>query len=771
MWEGARMHRKLQSEEGPEYTPEVPLVYYHPLSRAEDACIVLEGRADGIFYGVNPEFPLLGDAWTVDEIKTTYGDVTKMKEPVPVHLAQAYCYAFIYAVTHGLDLIRVRMRYCSLATEEIQDFYQEKTREEIEQWFEELIGAYEKWAMLQIEWEKVRTASLQALKFPYDYREGQKNLAVYVYRTIVHGKKLFLEAPTGTGKTLAVLFPSLKAMGEAKAEKIFYLTAKNVTAEVPVNALDLLRRAENLRLKSVQIFAKEKMCSMEKPSCNPDDCPRAAGHFDRVNDALYELLTSGENYDKQSILACAEKHQVCPFELSLEVTLFSDVIIGDYNYLYDPHAKLKRFFVKGTSKDPYIFLVDEAHNLVDRGRDMYSARLYREQVTAFAAKAQEVYPGLYKKLDELERKMLPLGYEKPTEIEDLTPVMDAVNAVNVQMEQILSRQRKEGGKKLSAARKKIRDDFMEFYFVIRHFLQMYEESDGDYVFYSEREDDALKLCLYCVDPSRQLAQCMEKGAASVLFSATFLPIQYYKRLLGGDEQDYEVYAHSVFDPEKRGLFIVSDVTSRYRDRNEQQYRKIATCIHGAVSARHGNYLVFFPSYSFMESVLAVYRELFPETSEVEYLVQEAQMKEEERLAFLKRFEEFHDDQSLLGFSVLGGVFSEGIDLRNDRLIGVMVVGTGFPKVGAEREFLKNYFEERGENGFDYAYTYPGMNKVLQAAGRVIRTSDDVGIIGLLDERFTRYQYRQLFPAEWSGYKVTTTDKIGDRVSVFWDEWL
>ena len=309
------------------------------------------------------------------------------------------------------------------------------------------------------------------------------------------------------------------------------------------------------------------------------------------------------------------------------------------------------------------------------------------------------------------------------------------------------------------------------YFALSRFLTAYEGMDGEYQIYIQKYGRDLEARLFCVDPSVKLAQCLDKGEAGVLFSATFLPIRYYKRLLGGTDEDYEVYARSSFDPGRLGLFIAGDVTSRYRMRGAEQYGKIASCIYNAVSQRHGNYMIFFPSYSFLEQVLEQYAALYPEDEETAFAVQRPQMTEEERKDFLDRFEEVRDDKSLLGFCVLGGIFSEGIDLRQDRLIGAVIVGTGFPQVCAEREILKRYFDGRGENGFDYAYRYPGMNKVLQAAGRVIRTADDVGLVVLMDERFRTSAYRRIFPAEWSGNRITDSHEIGDKVSRFWDEWL
>ena len=825
MLEGARMHRKLQREEGPEYMAEVPLSIYYPIrvpaeqeSRlpAEQADVLIEGRADGIFLGCDPENPILGEAWTIDEIKTTYRKLSRMKEPEPVHLAQAKCYAYIYSLQNRLETVRVRMTYASLVTGEVRRFTREYSADEIARWFEQLMEEYARWAGMEIRWKRIRDKSLSELVFPFSYRPGQKELAVHVYHTICHGRKLFLEAPTGTGKTVSAVFPALKAMGEGKADRLFYFTAKTVTAGVAIDTLGIMRE-QGLRLRSIQLTAKEKICPMEKRACNPDACPRARGHFDRVNEALYSLVTEREDVTREVLEEYGEKYNVCPFELGLDVSLFADAVIGDYNYLFDPHARLKRFFAEGKGKDRYLFLVDEAHNLVERGREMYSASLSREEIRVFRSVIREACPGLWKKLGKLVTAFRPMveqlgeqeeerhagGFEEPDSgsfgsygrrrreedvvyLEEIDAFADAAYKVMEEMQSILSEQRRAdhgagdhspglrsgAGDHSPGLRSEVQENFLSAYFTLSHFLMIYEGLDDAYKIYAVkkgREDCEIRL--FCADPSVKLSECLEKGEASILFSATLLPIRYYKRLLGGKAEDYEVYARSSFDPGKMGLFVAADVTSRYRARGAAQYGKIAMCIHNAVSQRHGNYMVFFPSYSFMEAVLTQYRARYPESGETSFAVQSPQMTESERQAFLDRFDKVSDEKSLLGFCVLGGIFSEGIDLRQDRLIGALVVGTGFPRVCVEREILKHYFDEKGENGFDYAYRFPGMNKVLQAAGRVIRTADDVGVVVLMDERFMTDAYRKLFPAEWSGGRLTDSGGIGDKISRFWDEWL
>ena len=814
MLEGARMHRKLQKEEGPEYMAEVPLSIYYPIRFPEEdvnaavaesfgaqpqemlqgATVFLEGRADGIFSGCDPENPIFGEAWTIDEIKTTYRRLSALKEPEQVHLAQAKCYAYIYLVQNHLESVRVRMTYCNLVTEQVRRFTSEYSAAEIEKWFDGLMEEYARWVQLEIQWKQVRDRSLTQLVFPFPYRPGQKELAVHVYHTICHGRKLFLEAPTGTGKTISAIFPALKAMGEGKADRLFYFTAKSVTGQVALETFSLMRE-NGLRLRSIQLTAKEKICPMEKKTCNPDECPRARGHFDRVNEALYALLTEQDDVSRQVLEAYSEKHCVCPFELGLDASLFADAIVGDYNYLFDPHARLKRFFAEGKGRSRYLFLVDEAHNLVERGREMNSASLSREECRVFRSAVRGIYPSLWKKLGKLVSAYKPFleqfseengQREKVAFPEEIDAFADAAYKVMEEMQSILYEQRR-GAAQGKADPAQAQENFLSAYFDLSHFLTIYEGMDEAYRIYVQkngREDCVVKL--FCADPSGKLSECLEKGVSSILFSATLLPIRYYKRLLGGKEEDYEVYARSSFDPEKLGLFIAGDVTSRYRARGAEQYGKIAACIRSVVSQRHGNYMVFFPSYAFMEEVLAEYRERWPEDEETVFAVQSPQMTEKERQAFLDRFKksgtggsesggksaaESGCDKSLLGFCVLGGVFSEGIDLRQDRLIGSLVVGTGFPQICVEREILKRYFDEKGENGFDYAYRLPGMNKVLQAAGRVIRTADDVGVVVLMDERFLTGQYRRLYPAEWQEIRFTNSLEIGDKVSRFWDEWL
>ncbi len=773
MQEGSRIHKMLQRRMGSEYHAEIGLNYTWA---SEEYDIIIEGRADGIIdhnWGMHTpeETGKEENKVVIDEIKGTYRDLKRITAPVGVHLAQAKCYAFMYASEHHLDQIGVRMTYCQMETEELKYFHEDYTFQELKGWFEDLMLEYKKWADFQFTWNTVRTASIRQLAFPFPYREGQKELVTYVYQTIYHKRKLFLEAPTGVGKTISTVFPAVKSMGEGLIEKIFYLTAKTITRTVAQECFGLLQQ-NGLQMKTIVLTAKDKICFMkqeetakEEAECNPEACPYADGHYDRINDAMYDLLTHEAHFTREKVQAYAAKHQVCPFELSLDMSLFADAVICDYNYVFDPRVYLKRFFADGLGKRDYVFLIDETHNLLDRGREMYSAALLKDSFLGTKRLVKELSPRIAKLLDKCNKELLVMkrqceSYRREEEIDGFVRMLNHLYAA---IDDFLDEHDTFPNKK----------ELLDFYFEAAHFLNIYEIMDENYVVYSQLLDNGdFMLKLFCVNPARNLRQCMHKGRSTILFSATLLPIQYYKKLLGGEPTDYEVYAKSTFDEKKKALFIANDVTSKYARRSEREFLRIAEYIYEVVRQRHGNYMVFLPSHLFLEQVYRCFMEGYYQADFMECIVQEDYMSEAKREEFLLRFhQEAADASVLIGFCVMGGIFSEGIDLKRDSLIGAVIVGTGIPQVGCERELLKQHFDAQGENGFDYAYRYPGMNKVLQSAGRVIRTAEDIGVVALLDERFLEPQYRRMFPREWSQYEVVSVSGIAGRLERFWNEWL
>ena len=746
---GSRIHRKIQRQMGSDYQAEVPL-------KTEIVCdgftLKIEGRADGLIH--------TKEQVMVDEIKGVLRELDRVQEPAGIHLAQAKCYASIVAEQEGVDEIGIQMTYCQMETEEVKRFQYSYQSNELKVWFDEVIRQYEKWAKFQIEWRKARNASIKGIEFPFPYRKGQRELAVSVYRTILRQKKLFIQAPTGVGKTISTVFPAVKAVGEELGEKIFYLTAKTITRTVAEQAFETLRE-QNLKFKVITLTAKEKICFCEETSCNPDDCPYAKGHFDRVNDAVYELLMQEDVMSREVLEAQARKHKVCPFEMALDVSTWVDSVICDYNYVFDPDARLRRFFAEGGAGG-YLFLIDEAHNLVERGRQMYSAELCKEDFLAVKKLVKGEAPRFAKRLEACNKILLAMKKECEN-----YKVLDNISHFGIQLMNVLS----ETDRYLEeCVDKEVRETVLDFYFQVRSFLNIYDGLDENYVIYTEyQENGRFVLKLFCVNPAANLQKCLDKGNSAVFFSATLLPIQYYKRLLSTEKDNYAVYIDSSFDTKKRLLMNGVDVSTRYAMRSREMYQRYATYIFRVVKAKMGNYLIFFPSYRFMEDVYQEFTQLLAsDEEEMELVIQQKHMDEEERENFLRAFE-MGREKSLIGFGVLGGIFSEGIDLTNEKLIGTLIIGTGLPQVCNEREILKSYFDQKGLYGFDYAYRYPGMNKVLQAAGRVIRTEDDRGVILLLDERFQREKGKEIFPKEWADCERCRLDIVEEKIRLFWEK--
>lgn len=812
MMEGSKIHRKIQRSMGEDYQAEVPLAL---TIEAEEYMLVIEGRADGIAYGEFPNQNSEKEAYTqdifldrtgkseemvyIDEIKGVYRNVATMEAPVYVHKAQAMCYAYIYALQNHLDQIGVQMTYCNLDTEDVKLFQEVFAWDALADWFGNLIAEYRKWADWQIMWRRKRQESIQNLEFPYPYREGQRKLVGDVYRTIRRGKNLFLQAPTGVGKTISTIFPAVKAVGEELADRIFYLTAKTITATVAKETFGLLRE-QGYQAKIIQLTAKEKLClcgntaieqeaaDQDNPypdfpqiklECNPQNCPYAKGHFDRVNDAVFELLQASDLFTREEILAQARKHRVCPFELSLDVATWCDNILCDYNYVFDPNVYLKRFF-QDSSKEKYLFLVDEAHNLVDRSREMYSATLYKEDILAVKKIMKPHNQAIARTLDKCNKAMLDFKRE----CENYS-VCESVGVLTFYLMRLVSQMEEFFEKPREFPDKKT---VLDFYFELRNFVNIYDLVDENYVIYDEmQEDGRFMIKLFCVDPSKNLQKCIDKSVSTIFFSATLLPINYYKRLLSTKEDNYAIYAQSTFDETQRLLAFGRDVSTKYTRRGPAEYEKIARYIRAAIRSKKGNYMVFFPSYKMMQDVYDVFVRVERESDtrngvavsdeqniaeesleeSLTIIMQHSNMNEAEREEFLQAFEQ-EDGGTLVAFCVMGGIFGEGIDLKNDRLIGAVIVGTGLPQISNEREILKQYYDKQGLSGFDYAFRYPGINKVLQAAGRVIRTQEDRGIIVLLDERFLQSDYNALYPREWKNRIVGNVETVDAEICKFWE---
>jgi DNA excision repair protein ERCC-2 len=722
MTEGTRIHQLVQKKMDKNYMPEVTL---KTEVEFEDLILTVGGRADGI---ITEKEKVI-----IDEIKSTTTSLEKIDENFnELHWAQAKCYAYIYSMDNNLERIDIQLTYVEIDTEEIKRIRNTYTYKELEKFFKNLTDRYYIWADLSRKWIRTRDESIKKLQFPFDnYRKGQRKLSVGIYRTIEQEKKLFAQAPTGIGKTISTIFPSVKAIGESKGEKIFYLTAKTITRTVAEDSFNILKN-KGLRFKIVTLTAKDKICFCKECSCNPEDCEFAKGHFDRINDAIYDVITNEDIISRETIEKYSLKHKVCPFEFSLDISIWADSVICDYNYVFDPKAKLKRFFIE--DKNKYIFLIDEAHNLVDRSRDMFSAELFKNDFLELKRLFKDIEPKMAKSLDKINRYFLKIKkkcknndyFLEKEEPEDMFyPLKGFVKKADNWL--------KENGDK------KEHKDLLELYFNVLSFLRVSEDYDDRFVTYTELQGKNVKLKMFCLDPSYLLSTTLGSGLSSILFSATLSPIDYYKDILGGKEKDNIMILDSPFDPRNLKIIIKDSISTKYRDR-KYSYEKIANVIYDTTKYKEGNYIVFFPSYKYMEDVYDVFIEKFPQ---FRTMVQEIGMKEEEREEFLKSFKQ-NPTNTLIAFAVMGGIFSEGIDLKGDRLTGAIIVGIGLPKICLERNIIREYFNEENRLGYEYAYMYPGMNKVLQSMGRVIRTETDKGVVCLIGRRFGRWeQFRHI----------------------------
>lgn len=756
--EGTLGHQKLQATRPDNYEAEV---YLSQTVKTEEGKLKVRGRVDGILHQSDGSF-------LVEEIKTYSGN-RELGSNI-FHWGQGKVYAHMYAIKRAKqdpeatlsDDIVVQLAYLHRKTGEVTTFQNAYSRKELAEHFSYLCEEYMEWAVRQLRWLEERNASLDALTFPYPaYRPGQRALAVAAYQTIVNEGQLFAEAPTGIGKTMSMIFPAAKAMAQGELEKIFYLTARGTGRSVAQKAYRDLHK-HGMKCRVLTLTARDKACLSDEAPCDTSTCPYAIGYYDRIKDALRTAL-SVQMLDRDALREIAEHHQVCPFELSLDAADWCDVIICDLNYVFDPNVYLRRFF--SDPNGPYTFLVDEAHNLVDRARTMYSACLSKRSVLDMRKVFQQTLPALSKILFRINKGFVSWD-KKRQDAPERTPELPKEEAY-------LRRSANEEGlvcqeppsdliehmkEFLLEAESSIpdleespeRSELLELYFQIRRFVLTADEFDERYMtlLTTSAKDTTLKL--FCIDPSERIRQARQRGRSTLYFSATLEPIHYFRQLLGEEENDRMIQLPTPFPPEHLTLHIEDRVATTYRQR-QYSYPRIAANIMAMLRQHEGNMMVFFPSYRYMQEVLTHFVPMLTDALEEwttgQLLVQTPRMSEQEREAFLAAFTP-DTTQTTIGFAVMGGVFSEGVDLVGDRLCNVVIVGVGLPQVCVERDLIRDYFEDMNGSGFAYAYSFPGMNKVLQAVGRLIRTETDKGAALLIDQRFHLPLYRRLFPPWW-----------------------
>lgn len=732
---GIYAHQKLQALYSSSYKKEVFLSTSISFS---DFNLTVEGRADGIGY---EEKTCL---YVIDEIKSTSRDLDELDYDSNIlHWAQAKTYAYIYAKNKNLDRINVRLSYFHLPTSQIKKIDHEFSFEELSDFFNELIVSYLEFSKRLTEWKEIRNESIKTCRFPFkNYRAGQREMAVAVYNTISNKNKLFVQAPTGIGKSMSVIFPSIKAIGEDKLDKIFYLVSRSTGKITAQDSLFKLMD-RGLRIKYLTLTAKEKICINDEVKCNPKDCPFAKGHFDRVNDAIIDIFDSVDEFKRSNIEKYSKLHLICPFEFQLDLANFSDFIIGDYNYAFDPIVYLKRFF-EG-SLESYVFLVDEAHNLVDRAREMYSAEFKLNDLMLL-----DEYLPKSLKIDRANNlKVISefnlLAKTRFFSYQAFANLNEALEKLMYSLNDYLIKYKED----------EHYDEILNIYFNLFSYNKIYQYYNKDFV--SLKEENTIKIL--CLDSGDIFKDILKNARASVFFSATLEPLKYYGNLLGADENTYYYKIKSPFDTNKLLVLRDKKILTTYK------YRKnfVADIVRllKLFTEKKGNYIFFFPSYAYMEMVYEEYKKI-----DEKVIIQSRQMTETDRSEFLLKFK-FQED--LRAFAVMGGAFSEGIDLLGKRLIGVAIISVGIPQISFERNILKNHFQKKLKKGYDYAYIYPGMVKVNQSGGRVIRSEDDKGVVLLIDKRFSIEPYSKLLPSHWIVEDFYSDKDIKKRLGEFWEE--
>ncbi|VDG31696.1 ATP-dependent helicase [Lactobacillus sp.] [Lactiplantibacillus mudanjiangensis] len=752
---GAKIHRQLQSSRSDAYQSEV---YLKTTVTMNGADYVIAGRADGI--------QTTDDGLLIEEIKTSdqaFEDLTENTHDL--YWGQVKVYGYLLLKDHDdVDQVTLQLTYVQTNADKITKTQKILTRSELDDFFKTLITEYEYWLTLRADLRQQRNASIIDLPFPFPaYRNGQRELAAAVYKTIRFQKRLFVEAPTGTGKTISTLFPAVKAMGEDVIERIFYLTAKQSTRHVAEGGITLMS-ADGLRLKSITLTAKDQIRFPEEQDVRPEENPFMIGYYDRLKPALKDLLTHEDQLTRAVIEQYARKHTVDPFEFSLDASLFCDVIICDYNYLFDPLVYLQRFFSE--ADDENFFLVDEVHNLVSRARDMYSAEIGDDPIAAILKLAkpdksqpsddlQQALKKVRRSFNRLRRVLTDDGQTTLIAPEPPEKLLQTMRTFNEFMSDWLAQQ----------APSTLYDAARDYFFNSLTFVKIGDLYDGSYQTRIVSDGHHVIVKELCLDPSDFLNRSLSLGAGAVLFSATLSPMSYYQNVLGSADNSLAYQLPSPFPPKHQAILVTQYIQTTYHERPHSEAAIIAS-LHALVTAKTGNYLLFFPSYGYLTQIKAAFELAYPDIATI---AQENAMDATARQAFLDQFQA-EPDQTLVGFCVLGGIFSEGIDLRGDRLIGVAIVSVGLPGINPETDLIRDYYNHENGQGFAYAYQLPGMNNVLQAAGRLIRSTKDVGIVLLLDQRFASRRYTALFPEHWQYYQtIQSVPQLTATIDNFWHQ--
>ncbi len=761
MEEGTKIHCAYQKNQGDEYEAEYYLAYSFDIG---DFTLDIQGRADGVIkdnYG----------NVIIDEIKSTNIDVEKFNEEQnDWHMGQVQLYAYMYMLLNSITSISVQLTYISqLDSTHIVQILHKYSFDEIKSICDGYLNQYVNYLTSIKKRREIRQTSLTSLSFPFDsVRKGQQEMMEFVSSNIDMQNVCYIEAKTGIGKTISTLYPAVKKLGEKDLDKIFYLTSKNSIKNIAKRTLVILNKS-GAKVKTIVLSSKEMMCINDiKRHCNPDECQYAKNYYDKINEIINRFINMYDIFDIDNILEFAKENQICPFEFQLDLSNYVDVIVGDYNYLFDPHAKLIRYF-ENCSKKPFLLLIDEGHNLPSRVRDMYSDKLSLFEIIDLYKEIKENYKplkGFTKKIannlldiisffDSIECEEFDSKWENVKEEKGL-PL--ALNDILTAFIKLIDKKNKDNIID--------NDKLLDLFYKVINMLSL-PEDDEKYVYYYtfDQNNECVGFSINCIDSRNIIKKEFNNFYASVIFSATLTPRDYFLDLLGGNKDSQALYLPSPFKEENRLVIVNSFISTYYKDR-DISVGKIFNNILAIISSKVGNYFVFFPSYEYMIK-FKTYFDAFPM---YECIYQNSSMSEEERNEFLLKFKK-NPTRTTIGFIVLGGIFAEGIDLVEDRLIGAIIVSVGLQRMSFINDKIKDYFSKDGlDTGFSYAYNYPGLNKVLQAAGRVIRTETDKGVICFIDTRYANTIYKNCLEEMYNNYEaIGNTRLIANKVKEFWSK--
>ena len=734
MNEGSRFHSYYQNQQNENYISEYPLKHTF---NYENYKITLQGRADGII--------LDKGNYIIDEIKTTVDDLNDFKNKNYIwHLGQAKCYGLLFMIEREIDFVQIRLSYFKQQSKEKMFIVEDLHFKDAEKFVFDLFRQYLDFYNIIIRNRNLLNETSKKLQFPFkNYRKGQKKLAKFVYFSGKNNKKLFVEAPTGIGKTMSCLFPFVKLLNEDEKSKIFYLTAKNSGKVAAKNALDILLNS-GLSCHSIIVNAKEKMCPFKNANCNPDECELTVGYYNKLAKVLSYYLQKEQTFDKETILDIAAKEKMCPFELSLDLSLYCDLIICDYNYFFDPLVYMKRYFDEDASS--FLILIDEAHNLVERSKEMYSAKIDLSAIKKYKKENKNIENAKLKRsINKLIKLIKNYDENCPNENNILSDLLEKTytslkNFYNTYLD--ISKN----------DNKVINNELNEIFLQVNKFLKIYDFYSDCYLLYfhkkiNKKYNSNFSLNLKCLDASKFLKSLENIVKSCVFFSATLTPFDYYADLLGGDK-DLDPYLSlpSPFPIDNLLLMIAPNISIKYSNRS-LTYEIVVDYIKEFISHKIGNYFIYVPSYEYLNN-LSLYLSML----DADIYIQKQDMNDDEKIDFLDKFS-INPVKTTIGIVVLGGTFSEGIDLVSDRLIGAVIIGVGLPRISFELDETVKYYDKKNMHGNDYVYVNPGMNKVMQAVGRVIRSEKDRGAVLLIDERYMLNKYQDLFKKEWAHYKV------------------